>query len=111
MWSSWLKIPASNARLHRRCFRRNSRDEERLARFEREARAVAALNHPGIAVLYAIGEFHGTRYSETHNSPAPLADPCPIFSQVWLQTFRKQAWHPTRRKSRWENEAQRSARR
>jgi serine/threonine protein kinase len=28
----------------------------------RASRAVAALNHPGIAVLYEIGEFHGTRY-------------------------------------------------
>ena len=39
-----------------------ARDEQRIARFELEARAVAALSHPGIAVLYEIGEADGTRY-------------------------------------------------
>src|SRR5262245_52950384 len=39
-----------------------SADQHRLSRFEREARAVASLNHPYICTVHDIGEHDGHRY-------------------------------------------------
>ena len=42
-----------------------SRDPERRQRFEQEARAVAALNHPNIVAIYDIGEENGVLFLVT----------------------------------------------
>src|SRR5262249_53253572 len=39
-----------------------SNDEERVARFHREAQSIAALNHPNIAAIYELSEVKATRF-------------------------------------------------
>ena len=38
-----------------------TQDPDRLARFEREAKVLASLNHPNIAAIYGLEEGEGTR--------------------------------------------------
>jgi serine/threonine-protein kinase len=71
-----------------------AQDKERLARFEREARLLASLNHPGIATLYGLEIHEGILYlamelvhGETlaeriARGPIPIDDALPLFQQI-----------------------------
>ena len=57
-----------------------AQDPDRLARFEREAKVLASLNHPNIAQIYGVDESSGTRAlvmelvpGQTLKGPLPLA--------------------------------------
>ncbi len=39
-----------------------TQDPQRLARFEREAKLLASLNHPNIAAIYGLEEAEGVRF-------------------------------------------------
>src|SRR6266699_2597751 len=66
-----------------------ARDPERLARFEREAKVLASLNHPNIAQIYGIEESGGSRAlvmelvpGERLRGPLPLPEALRIAGQI-----------------------------
>jgi serine/threonine-protein kinase len=71
-----------------------SEDKERLARFEREARLLASLNHPNIATLHGLEESADTHYLVMELVPGetlgeriqrgliPIDEALPLFTQI-----------------------------
>jgi serine/threonine protein kinase len=71
-----------------------ARDSERAARFEREARVLASLNHPHIAAIHGIEEFAGRKFlvmelaagetlaARIGRGPLPLDDALTIATQI-----------------------------
>ena len=71
-----------------------SQDKERLARFEREAKLLAQLNHSNIATLYGLEEHEGQQFlvmelvpGETlaeriAKGPIPVDEALPLFMQI-----------------------------
>lgn len=56
-----------------------SRDEDRMARFQREARTLAALNHPNIAAIYGLEEAGALRFLVLEFVPGnALVGPLPV---------------------------------
>jgi serine/threonine-protein kinase len=71
-----------------------ARDTERMARFEREAKVLASLNHPNIASIYGLEESNGARAlvmelvegvtlaERIKREPLPLDEALPIAKQI-----------------------------
>lgn len=71
-----------------------AQDADRLARFQREAKVLASLNHPGIAAIYGLEEANGHQYlileyvegvtlaDQLAKGPIPVDEALPLAKQI-----------------------------
>jgi serine/threonine protein kinase len=79
-------------------------DADRLSRFEREAKALAALSHPNIAMVFGLEKFESGRETETGTGQAPSVEPrAPGFFLGWRSQPKKKPGRETRRDQGYEN--------
>jgi len=78
-----------------------ARDPERLARFEREARVLASLNHPNIAAIYGFEQIDGVPFLVLEYVPGEtLRGPIPVTKRWGSRARWRTHWRPpTRRRS------------
>ena len=83
-----------------------ARDADRLARFQREAKTLASLNHPNIAAIYGIEESGGTRTLSWSSSKARIC-PCTSRAARWRWPTRGRSLRRSRR--RWKPRTSRAS--
>jgi serine/threonine protein kinase len=79
-----------------------AQDPERLARFEREAKVLAALNHPNIAQIYGFEESDGIRALAMELVPGRL----PKDRSLW----RPLSTTPSKSRTRWKPRTKKASR-
>jgi len=95
----WHVIPAQSQGRHQRSRRMSASDPGARERFEWEARAIAALNHPHICTLYDVGNEEGRAFlvmeyleGETLSGPMPIAEALRIATQIALWAESAHNW-------------------
>ena len=81
-------------------------DPERLSRFQREAKMLAALNHPNIATIYGLEQSNGTSYlvmelvsGETLAERVKREGAVPIEEALTIASRSPRRWKPRTRKA------------
>jgi eukaryotic-like serine/threonine-protein kinase len=77
-----------------------AQDPERLARFEREAKVLASLNHPNIAQIYGVEESTTVRSLVMELVPGQtLKGPLPLETAFYTPNRLRRLWKPLTKKA------------